>query len=104
MRTSIDEHTMLFLLGMQPFLLFEEDEGRSRTEGNSKNHKTNHKAENAICYDKAEDGSTNGTGCPGDVASLESHKFKGLLETLEHGIAYVLIFVYFSRHDVFFNA
>ena len=61
----------------------------------SKNHKTNHKAENAICYDKAEDGSTNGTGCPGDVASLEPHKFKGLLETLEHGIAYVLIFVYF---------
>ena len=87
MRTGIDEHTMLFLLGMQPFLLFEEDEGGSRTEGNSMNYKTNHKAENAICYDKAEDGSTNGTGCPGDVASLESHKFKGLLETLEHGIA-----------------
>lgn len=54
------------------------------------------KTENAICYDKAENGSTNGTGCPGDVASLEPHKFKGLLETLEHGIAYVLIFVYFS--------
>ena len=96
MRTSIDEHTMLFLLGMQPFLLFEEDEGCSRTEGNSKNHKTNHKAENAICYDKAEDGSTNGTGSPGDIASLEPHEFKGLLEALEHGIAYVLIFVYFS--------
>ena len=93
MRTGIDEHTMLFLLGMQPFLLFEEDEGGSRTEGNSKNHKTNHKAENAICYDKAEDGSTNGTGCPGDVASLESHKFKGLLETLEHGIALSLIHI-----------
>ena len=29
---------MLFLLGMQPFLLFEENEGGSRTEGNSKNH------------------------------------------------------------------
>lgn len=87
---------MLFLLGMQSFLLFEEDEGSSRTEGNSKNHKTNHKAKDAICYNEAEDGSTNGTGCPGDVASLEPHKFKGLLETLEHGIAYVLIFVYFS--------
>lgn len=37
-----------------------------------------------------------GIYCPGDVASLEPHKFKGLLETLEHGIAYVLIFVYFS--------
>ena len=85
MRTSIDEHTMLFLLGMQPFLLFEEDESSSRTEGNSKNHKTNHKAKDAICYDKAEDGSTNGTGCPGDVASLEPHKFKGLLETLNMG-------------------
>ena len=87
---------MLFLLGMPPFLLFEEDESSSRTEGNSKNHKTNHKAEDAICYDEAEDGSTNGTGCLGDVASLEPHKFKGLLETLEHGIAYVPIFVYFS--------
>ena len=95
MRTSIDEHTMLFLLGMQPFLLFEEDEGGSRTEGNSKNHKTNHKAENAICYDKAENGSTNGTCGPSDVASLESHKFKWLLETFEYGIAHILIFVYF---------
>ena len=40
-------------------------------------------------------GSTNGTCSPSDVASLESHKFKWLLESLEHGIAYVLIFVYF---------
>lgn len=76
---------MLFLLGMQSFLLFEEDEGSSRTKGNSKNHKTNHKAKDAICYDKAEDGSTNGTGCPCDVASLEPHKFKGLLEPLNMG-------------------
>ena len=81
---------MLFLLRMQPFLLFEEDEGGSRTEGNSKNHKTNHKAENAICNDKAEDGSTNGTGCPGDVATLKPHKFEGLLQSLEHGITDVL--------------
>ena len=35
---------------------------------------------------------------------LDYQVFKGLLEALEHGIAYVLIFVYFSRHDVFFNA
>ena len=94
MRTSIDEHTML-LLCVQILFLFEEDKSRSRAERNSKNHETDNKTENAICYDKAEDGSTNGTGCPGDVASLEPHKFKGLLETLEHGIAYVLIFVYF---------
>ena len=87
---------MLFLLGMQPFLLFEEDEGSSRTEGNCKNHKTNHKAENAICYDKAEDGSTNGTGSPGDIASLEPHEFKGLLESLEQWVIGVADFLLFS--------
>ena len=94
MRTSIDEHTML-LLCVQTLFLFEEDKGRSRDERNSKNHETDNKTENAICYDKAEDGSTNGTCSPSDVASLESHKFKWLLETLEYGIAHVLIFVYF---------
>ena len=100
MRTSIDEHTML-LLCVQTLFLFEEDKGRSSAERNSKNHETDNKTENAICYDKAEDGSTNGTCSPSDVASLESHKFKWLLETLERGIAHVLIFVYFYWHDVF---
>ena len=96
MRTSIDEHTMLLLLGMQSFLLLEEDKGCTSTERNGKNEKPCYKTEDAVGDDEAKDGSTNGTGCPGDVASLEPHKFKGLLETLEHGIAYVLIFVYFS--------
>lgn len=91
----------MLLLCVQTLFLFEEDEGRSRAERNSKNHETDNKTENAICYDKAEDGSTNGTCSPSDVASLESHKFKWLLETLEHGIAHVLIFVYFYWHDVF---
>lgn len=95
MRTSIDEHTMLLLLCVQSLLLFEEDKGSSRAERNSKNHETYYKTKDAICYDKAENGSTNGTCCPGDVTSLEPHKFKWLLEPLKHGIAYILIFVYF---------
>ena len=96
MRTSIDEHTMILLLGMQPLLLLEEDKGCTSTERNGKDEETRYKAKDAVGDDEAKNGSTNGTGCPGDVASLEPHKFKGLLETLEHGIAYVLIFVYFS--------
>ena len=96
MRTSIDEHTMILFLGMQTLFLLEEDKGSTSTERNGKNEKTCYKTEDAVGDDEAKNGSTNGTGCPGDVASLEPHKFKGLLETLEHGIAYVLIFVYFS--------
>ena len=92
---------MLLLLCVQTLLMLEEYKGCSSAERNSKNHETDNKTENAICYDKAEDGSTNGTCSPSDVASLESHKFKWLLETLEHGIAHVLIFVYFYWHDVF---
>ena len=96
MRTSIDEHTMILFLGMQTLFLLEEDKGSTSTERNGKNEKTCYKTEDAVGDDEAKDGSTNGTGSPGDIASLEPHEFKGLLEALEHGIAYVLIFVYFS--------
>ena len=87
MRTSIDEHTMILLLGMQPLLLLEEDKGCTSTERNGKDEETRHKA---VGDDEAENGSTNGTGCPGDVATLKPHKFEGLLQSLEHGITDVL--------------
>ena len=100
MRTGIDKHTMVFFLGMQTFLLLEEDEGCTRTKRNGKYDKTNYKTDNAVCDDKANDGSTDSTCSPSDVATLESHKFERLLQSLEHGITYVLIFIADHRHDV----
>ena len=93
MRTCIDEHTMILLLGMQALLLLEEDKGCTSTERNGKNKKTCYKPEDAVGDDEAKDGSTNGTGCPGDVATLKPHKFKGLLQSLEYGITDVLSIV-----------
>lgn len=93
MRTSIDEHTMILLLGMQPLLLLEEDKGCTSTERNGKNEKPCYKTEDAVGDDESKDGSTNGTGCPGDVATLKSHKFKRLLQSLEHWITDVLSIV-----------
>ena len=93
MRTSIDEHTMLLLLGMQPLFLLEEDEGSTSTERNGKDEETRYKAKDAVGDDEAQNGSANGTGCPGDVAALKSHKFKRLLQSLEHGITDVLSIV-----------
>ena len=51
------------------------------------------KAKDAVGDDEAQNGSTNSTGCPGDVATLKPHKFKGLLQSLEHGITDVLSIV-----------
>ena len=79
MRTSIDEYTMMLFLGMQLLLLLEEDKGCTSTVRNGKNEKTCHKTKDAVGDDEAENSSTNGTGCPGDVATLKSHKFKELL-------------------------
>ena len=93
MRTSIDEHTMILFLGMQTLFLLEEDKGSTSTERNGKNEKPCYKTEDAVCDDEAKDGSTNGTGCPGDVATLKSHEFKGLLQSFEHGITDVLCIV-----------
>ena len=93
MRTSIDEHTMILFLGMQTLFLLEEDKGSTSTERNGKNEKTCYKTEDAVGDDEAMDGSTNGTGSPGDVATLKPHKFKGLLQSLEHGITDVLSIV-----------
>ena len=93
MRTSIDEHTMILLLGMQSLLLLEEDKGCTSTERNGKDEEARYKAKDAVGDDEAENGSTNGTGCPGDVATLKPHKFEGLLQSLEHGITDVLSIV-----------
>ena len=93
MRTSIDEHTMILLLGMQSLLLLEEDKGCTSTERNGKNEETCYKTKDAVGDDEAKNGSTNGTCCPGDVATLQPHKFKGLQKPLEHGITDVLSIV-----------
>lgn len=86
---------MVFLLGVQTFPLLEEDKGCTGTEGDCKNNKTCHKTEDAIHDDEAEDGSTDGTGGPGDVTSLESHELKWPLKSLEHGITNVLTVICF---------
>ena len=101
MRTSIDEHTMILLLGMQSLLLLEEDKGCTSTERNGKDEEARYKAKDAVGDDEAENGSTNGTGCPGDVATLKPHKFKGLLQSLEHWVANVFVVFCSCCHSVY---
>lgn len=81
---------MILLLGMQSFLLLEEDKGCTSGEGNSKNYQPSHKAKDAVHDDEAEDGSTYGTCRPGDVTSLYAHELKRLLQALEHRVTNVL--------------
>jgi len=81
---------MVFLLGVQPLLLLEEDESRTRQEGNSEDYQASNEAKDAVHNDEAEDGSSNGDSRPSDVASLYSHEFERFLESLEHGITDVL--------------
>ena len=53
MRTSIDEHTMILLLGMQSLLLLEEDKGCTSTERNGKNDEICYKTKDAVGDDEA---------------------------------------------------
>ena len=90
MRTGIDEYSMILLLGMQSFLLLEEDKNCTRRERNSKNYQTCHKPKYAVHNDETKDRSTYGTSRPGDVTSLYAHELQRLLQALENWVTNVL--------------
>ena len=76
---GIDEHATVLLLGVQPFLLLEEDEGRTRAEGGDEDNQTGHEPDEAVGEDEADDGSAHGTCRPVDVAALDAHELQRLL-------------------------
>ena len=81
---------MVFLLGVQSLFLLEEDESCTSQEGNSEDNQASHEAQEAIHDNEAEDGRSDGDGRPCDIASLNTHEFKRLLESFEHGITDIL--------------
>ena len=94
---------MVFLLGVQSLLLLEEDESCTSQEGNSEDNQASHEAQEAIHDNEAEDGRSDGDGRPCDIASLNTHEFKRLLESLEHGVADVLAVFCLFCHVVHLN-
>jgi hypothetical protein len=92
---------MVFLLGVQSFLLFEENKNRTNTNGGNEGDESGNEPEEAIHDDKADDGSTYSTCCPCDVATLNAHELQRLLKSLEHGIAYVFAVIHTCCHDAF---
>ena len=71
---------------MQPFFLFDEDKSRTCTQRKNQCYQTRKKSDQAVGHDEADNGSTDGTYCPIDVAALDSHELKRFLQPLEQRV------------------
>lgn len=71
---------------MQPFFLLDEDKSRTCTQRKNQCNQTRKKSDQAVGHDEADNGSTDGTCCPIDVAALDSHELKRLLQPLEQRV------------------
>jgi hypothetical protein len=76
-----NEYTFVILLGMQAFLLLDEYKSRTATDNSDKHYQSDNEAKETVCYDKAEDGTTDSCRSPVDVTSLQAHELKRLLQT-----------------------
>lgn len=71
---------------MQPFFLLDKDKSRTCTQRKNQCEQSRKKPDQAVGHDEADNGSTDGTCCPIDIAALDSHKFKRLLQSLEQRV------------------
>ena len=71
---------------MQPFFLLDEDKSRTCTQRKNQCNQTRKKSNQAVGHDEADNSSTDSTCCPIDVATLDSHELKRLLQPLEQRV------------------
>lgn len=86
-----NEYSLVLLLRMQPPALLQEDGDSSKTENGCHDNQPDDKTECYITNDEADNAATGCTGCPEDVASLETHEFKGPLKPLEYRVFRIVL-------------
>ena len=96
---GIDKHSLVVLLGMQSFPLFEHDETCTRSDCHDQHYQSCNNTHQTVGGNEADDGSSCRGCCPIDVPPLYSHEFKGLLESLEQWVIGVADFLIFSCHS-----
>ena len=96
---GIDKHSLVVLLGMQSFPLFEHDETCTRSDCHDQHYQSCNDTYQTVGGNEADDGSSCRGCCPIDVPPLYSHEFKGLLESLEQWVIGVADFLLFSCHS-----
>ena len=96
---GIDKHSLVVLLGMQSFPLFEHDETCTRSDCHNQHYQSCNDTYQTVGDNEADDGSSCRGCCPIDVSPLYSHEFKGLLESLEQWVVGVADFLLFSCHS-----
>ena len=96
---GIDKHSLVVLLGVQSFPLLEHDETCTRSDCHDQHYQSCNNTHQTVGGNEANDGSSCRGCCPIDVPPLYSHKFKGLLESLEQWVVGVADFLLFSCHS-----
>ena len=74
------------MLGVQTFLLLDEDECRTGAESNHENDQSYKESYETVAQDETDDGWTCCGCCPVDVSSLNTHEFQWSLKTTEYGV------------------
>ena len=97
-----NENTLLVILRMETLALLHESENTAKGKHNSKNGKTDKKAESDVGNDKAKNGTTTRTSGPVNIPALKTQKFKRPLKPLEYWkvlIDVTLLFHLYERND-----
>ena len=89
---AVDENTMVILLCVQSLLLSSEDECRTCNKYNNKCYEPRYETYQAVAEDEAENSATHGSCCPVDIPTLDSHKFKRPLKSLEQWVVRIVLF------------
>ena len=87
LQACIDEDALVPLLRVQPLSLLHKDKCCPYGEDGGKDGEACKESKEAVAQDEADDSSSCGDGCPGDVAPLHAHELQRSLESLEHGVA-----------------
>jgi hypothetical protein len=91
-----NEYTFVILLGMQAFLLLDEYKSSTATDNSDKRYQSGNEAEETVCDDETEDGTTNSCRCPVDVTPLQAHELKRFLQTSKDLKLCVLVHLFLS--------
>jgi len=103
--TGIDKYTLVNLLGMKAAFLLDEDQGSSHARDDDQDDESCNKPDEEICDNKADNGSSNGSCGPVDVASLQPHELKGFLQPLEYWVLgkHVLLILFCHSSQRYLN-
>ena len=91
---SKDENPFFFVLRMQAFSLLDERHHTAKGEDDGRNRQSNNETDSNIADNEAYYTTSCRSGCPIDITTLETQKFKRPLKPLEHRVILIACYLF----------